>query len=166
MSNKDRSYITFMVQNHLRPLLLFDAHQRGSLTSKGIVRFVRRFQNHIIGLLIHGMADQKAKCGVGVESYAEYERFSEQILSAYFSDLKPRMEIPRLVSGHDLIRQFNLKPSKFLGTLLEKVEEARLSGEIGTKKEALELAHFLIELEGDAGIEPATPSSGGLCSIR
>jgi len=24
----------------------------------------------------------------------------------------------------------------------------------------------LIELEGDAGIEPATPSSGGLCSIR
>jgi len=24
----------------------------------------------------------------------------------------------------------------------------------------------LLELEGDAGIEPATPSSGGLCSIR
>jgi len=23
----------------------------------------------------------------------------------------------------------------------------------------------LIEMEGDAGIEPATPSSGGLCSI-
>ncbi|NVM23898.1 MAG: HD domain-containing protein, partial [Desulfobacterales bacterium] len=38
MSAKDGSYVTLVVEKHLRPLLLFDADQRGSLTSKGIVR--------------------------------------------------------------------------------------------------------------------------------
>jgi hypothetical protein len=37
--------------------------------------------------------------------------------------------------------------------LLEKVEEARLSGDIETREEALKLAALLIEMEGDAGIE-------------
>ena len=53
-----------------------------------------------------------------------------------------------------------------IGKLIQKVEDAKLNQEIRTREEALELAARLLDLEGDAGIEPATPSSGGLCSIR
>ena len=76
------------------------------------------------------------------------------------------MASARLVTGKDLIEQFGLSPSVKIGRLLQTVEEARLSGEVQTREEAIKLVARLLELEGDAGIEPATPSSGGLCSIR
>jgi poly(A) polymerase len=154
MSNHDRSYIMVMVENHLRPLHLFDAHQRGNLTAKGIVRFVQSFQDDVMGLLIHTIADQRAKGRHDNDDMSETIQFGGKILSVYFGDLKPKMKTPRLLSGHDLMEAFDLKPSRFIGRLLEKVEEARLSGDIETREEALKLAGLLIQMEGDAGIEP------------
>ena len=165
MSIRDRSFISSMVENHLYPLHLFEAYKRENLTSKGIVRFVRRFHDDLMGLLIHAMADQHAKETGEGDTLNQYVAFGERMLSVYFGDLKPKMKTPRLVSGHDLMETFNLKPSKFIGRLLETLDEAKLNGEIHTKEEALKLAARLIDMEGDAGIEPATPSSGGLCSI-
>ena len=167
MSGQNRSYVAFIVKKHLRPLLLFDAHERGSLTSKGIIRFVRNCQDDVLGLLIHSLADQRAKRGKSNQCLdTAFSRFLKKILKTYFSDLKPKMAAPRLLTGQDLIEHFNLTPSKLFRRLLQKVEEARLNGEIKTKTQAVELVARLLELEGDAGIEPATPSSGGLCSIR
>ena len=166
MSGQSRSYMTFVVQKHLLPLFLFDAFERKSLTSKGMVGFARKYQDDIIGLLIHSVADERAKARASDESICKLVSFLRRIMSTYFRDLKPKMAEPRLIDGHDLMRHFNLKPSRRLGRLLQKVEEARLRGEVKTKKEAMELIGTWLQLEGDAGIEPATPSSGGLCSIR
>ena len=166
MSGQNRSYITFVVQKHLLPLFLFHAFERKSLTSKGMVRFVTKYQDDIIGLLIHSLADERAKARASDESICKLVHFSHKIISTYFRHLKPKMAEPKLINGHDLMRHFNLKPSKGLGRLLQRVEEARLKGEVKTKEEAMELVGTWLKLEGDAGIEPATPSSGGLCSIR
>jgi putative nucleotidyltransferase with HDIG domain len=143
MSKHDRSYIAFMIQNHLRPLLLFNAYQRGDLTPKGITRFVRKFQDHAVGLMIHAVADQQAK---GQNSHAPlaFIRFGRTILDSYFSVLKPKMKTPRLLTGHDLMETFGLKPSRLIGSVLEGLEEARLNGEIGSKEEALALAARMI----------------------
>ena len=166
MSGQERSYIELVVRNHLHPLLLFDARQRGTLTTSGIVRFVRKHRDDVIGLLLHSVADQRAKAGNGTEFDEALAAFLREILQRYLSDLKPTMTAPRLISGKDLIEYFGLTPSELFGKLLQNVEEARLNREIRTRKEAFELVARLLELEGDAGIEPATPSSGGLCSIR
>jgi poly(A) polymerase len=152
MSNHDRSYMTFMIENHLRPLHLFSAHQRADLTAKGIVRFVRKFRDHSVGLLTHAVADQQAK-GDNGHSAEAFIRFGETMLSFYFTDLKPRMKMAALVSGHDLMERFELKPSRFIGWLLERLEEARLNGEIHTKEQALKLAGQLVDMEGDSSIE-------------
>lgn len=144
MSNHDRTFITFMIENHLRPLHLFDASQQGDLSAKGIVRFVRKFGDHLMGLLIHAVADQQAKGNNG-DAPLEFVRFGSQILSVYFGELKPKMTTPRLLSGHDLMDTFKLKPSGLIGRVLEGLEEARLSGEIHTKEEALTLAARLID---------------------
>jgi putative nucleotidyltransferase with HDIG domain len=189
MSARERSYIELIVHNHLHPLLLFDARQRGALTAKGIVRFVRKYVDDVVGLLLHSVADQRAKAGprlsavamaqarragsgetdsreTGGELGKAFPVFLKEILQRYFSELKPAMIAPRLITGKDLIEHFNLTPSQLFGKLLQKVEEARLNREIRTREDAFELVTRLLELEGDAGIEPATPSSGGLCSIR
>ena len=182
MSGHEGSYIDLIVQNHLHPLLLFDARQRGTLTTRGIVRFARKYRDDVIGILLHSMADQRAKAGGRIPAHhrsrerggreADWEiggafaAFVQEILQIYFSDLKLRMTAPRLITGKDLIEQFGFTPSKLFAALLQKVEEARLNREIRTREEAFRLVARLIKLEGDAGIEPATPSSGGLCSIR
>ena len=145
MSRQNRLYVTFIVQEHLRPLFLFDAEQRGSLTSRGIVRFARKYQDDIIGLVIHSVADQRAKGGARDESLRGLTKFFQGMLSLYFYDLRPKMTAQRLVTGHDLIKHFNLKPSELVGRLLDRVEEGRLSGQIETKKEAIELVARLIK---------------------
>lgn len=66
MSNQEGSYIELIVKNHLHPLLLFDARQRGTLTQRGIIRFIRRYEDDIIGFLIHSLADQRAKAGQSI----------------------------------------------------------------------------------------------------
>jgi len=145
MSGQSRSYMTFVVRKHLLPLFLFHAFKRRSLTSKGVVRFVRRYQDDIIGLLIHSVADERAKARAGDQSICKLVSFLRGIMSTYFRDLKPKMAEPKLINGHDLIRHFNLKPSKRLGQLLQNVEEARLRGEVKTKKEAMELIGTWLE---------------------
>jgi len=44
---------------------------------------------------------------------------------------------PKLISGHDLIKAFGLKPGPKVGELLEAVREARAAGELSTREEAL-----------------------------
>lgn len=165
MSAWERRYVTLIVSKHMRPLFLFNARQSSRLKSKGIVRFGRKYEDDIIGLLIHGLADQRGKAGVGEGVVEEFVRFVDQVLSVYFSTLKPKMAMPKILTGKDLIAHFGLKPSKLIGKVLNKLDEAHLQGRIETRQEALAMAARLIEMEGDAGIEPATPSSGGLCSI-
>ncbi|MEA5511033.1 CCA tRNA nucleotidyltransferase [Crocosphaera sp. UHCC 0190] len=45
-----------------------------------------------------------------------------------------------LVTGHDLIKHLNMKPSPQLGKLLTEISIARIEGKISTVKEALEFA--------------------------
>ena len=166
MSSRERSYADLIVRNHLHPLHLFDARQKGHLTTKGIVRFCTRHGDDVVGLLLHSLADQRAKVVHRAKSEERFVAFLDEIFHRYFNDFKPAIIAPRLISGKDLIEHFRLTPSKLFGKLLRKVEEARLNREIETREEAFDLVAELLRLEGDAGIEPATPSSGGLCSIR
>ena len=182
MSGYEGSYINLIVRNHLHPLHLFESRKRGTLTTRGVVRFSRKYEDDVIGILLHSVADQRAKATgkspvrnrsskkgrhkANREIVGTFMAFVKEILQEYLTSLKPKILAPRLVTGKDLIEHFGLKPSKLFAKLLDKVEDARLNQEIRTREDAFKLLARLIELEGDAGIEPATPSSGGLCSIR
>lgn len=166
MSGQERSYVDLIVRNHLHPLHLFDARQRGVLTKKGIIRFFTRHGDDVFGLLLHSIADRRAKVPRSAKSEERLVAFLNELFQRYSNEFKSTSKAPRLISGKDLIEHFGLTPSKLFGKLLRSVEEARLNREIETREEALDLVDRLLVLEGDAGIEPATPSSGGLCSIR
>ena len=167
MSADEGSYTELIVRNHLRPLLLFDARQRGTLTTRGIVRFVRKYEDDVVGLLLLSLADQRAKtthsfpaqqCRSfagrtrGREAMGQFEEafraFLREILQRYFSDFRPMMTGSRLITGKDLIEHFDLTPSRLFGNLLHKVEEARLNREIQTKEEAFELVDRLLHGPG------------------
>ena len=59
---------------------------------------------------------------------------------------------PRLVDGHQVMDALGLKPGPMLGKVLNVVEEAQATGEIGSRKEALALAREVASagrIEGD-----------------
>lgn len=53
-------------------------------------------------------------------------------------------EPKKLLTGDDIIKEFNLKPSPKIGKILDKVHHAQLEEKIKTKKEALEYVDRLI----------------------
>jgi tRNA nucleotidyltransferase/poly(A) polymerase len=144
MSGQERSYVDLIVRNHLHPLHLFDARQRGVLTKKGIVRFFTRHKDHVLGLLLHSLADQRAKVAHNAKSEERFVAFLDEIFQGYFNDFRPTSTAPPLISGKDLIDHFGLTPSKRFGKLLRSVEEARLNGEIETREEAFNLVESLV----------------------
>ena len=54
---------------------------------------------------------------------------------------------PKLVNGHDLIKEFGLAPGPKIGEFLEAVQEAQASGEIEAKEDALEFVRKELDRE-------------------
>ena len=55
---------------------------------------------------------------------------------------------PKLVDGHDLINIFGMEPGPKIGEFLEAVREARASGEVATREEALSYIREQLTTEG------------------
>ncbi len=65
------------------------------------------------------------------------------MLEALYGEVQMRKLEP-LLRGDDLIRDLGLAPGPVIGQLLEQVREARSSGEISTREEALALARHVL----------------------
>lgn len=73
--------------------------------------------------------------------YSCIERFAD----FYFNKYLPAKKNPALLSGDTLESKFKLAPSSSYKIILDKVEEARVLGNISTHKEAEEIAKALIK---------------------
>lgn len=141
-SNAHRRTVEFLVGHHLRPLSLFLAHRQGQLTRRGLARFFRSCSPHVPALLLHATADMRAKA-VDEEDRSAFEAFVGQLLNCDLPEFSARVRQPPLITGHDLMESLGLRPSPALGRILSKVEQARLSGEVQTRDQALTLARLL-----------------------
>ncbi len=136
LSTKDKKFINFIIRNHVRPLHLFIAKRKGTLTNKGITRFFITCGDITPCLLLHSIADMKGKGDKGKEEFIE---FAKNMILKYFSEFMPRKKISALITGNDLINKFGLSPSPLFKKIISSIEEARLSNQINTKQEALAL---------------------------
>jgi hypothetical protein len=59
------------------------------------------------------------------------------LLAAWWEQRNERVDPPALISGHDLIRKFDLQPSPLIGELLEAVREAQADDQVRTRQDAL-----------------------------
>ena len=84
-------------------------------------------------VLLHALADQMAKETAEDHSF---RRFIRHMLEEYFFNVKPESRRPRLLTGHDLIGEFELSPSPLFSEILNHLEEKRLAGELTTKAAA------------------------------
>jgi poly(A) polymerase len=134
-SNIDRHYITDIIANHMKPLFLFLAHCKNRLSIKAIHRFFLKCGGCVTDLLIHSMADMKAK---GAHpAMQEFIEFSNRMMALYINQFKPLSIQKPVINGDDLIIEFGLTPSPLFKKILNHVTEQRLQNLIYNREQAL-----------------------------
>ena len=143
-ATRDADSICFLVRHHTRPLSLFRALMAQNAEPRAITRFFIKCAKHTGELLMCAAADMLAKEKEQNDRSRAFIKFINQLLAEFETDFKPKKSTPPLISGHDLINKFGLKPSPLFKRILDRMEEERLSRSDMTRQEAETLVKRLI----------------------
>ena len=143
-STRDTDSICFLVRHHPRPLYLFEALNEQNADRRAITRFFIKSAEYTCELLMCAAADMLAKEEKQNDRSRAFIKFVNQLLAEFETEFKPKKSVPPLITGHDLINKFGLKPSPLFKKILDCVEEERLTKSEMSRQEALDLAERLI----------------------
>ena len=143
-SRNEIEHATKMVHYHLRPLFLFNAAQKKTLTQKGITRFFMKTHTVTADILLLSIADKRARQPSAQVTDSEFELFVTELIHRYDVVFRPSLEIRPLISGHDLIHHLHLAPSPLFKLILARTRELQLAGRITTRKAALKFVADVI----------------------
>jgi poly(A) polymerase len=146
-SNHEKQFIDFIIRNHLRPLFLFAAHEKKTLTQKSLTRFYKKCGDNTPALLLHAIADIKAKQNRSDQRNRTLIGFLKKMIYDFFNRFIPISNEPPLITGHDLIKVFGLTPSPLFKTILDLVDEAKLTHSIKNRAEALALVREYLNIK-------------------
>lgn len=141
--------VRLMVHHHLRPGQMSND---GELpTGKAIFRYFRDVGDAAIDTLYLNMADHRAARGpmMGEQEWADRCRVIRHILQEGFKQETPN-SLPKLLDGRDIMDCFSLSPGPEVGRLRSLVEEARASGEVNSREEALRLVRAELRVESES----------------
>lgn len=127
-----------MVLNHMRPAQIAADPQA---TPKAIYRYFRDTGREGIDTLFLSLADHIGTRGPRLDpaGWWQHAQFTRLLLEYYVTQPEKNTPLPRLITGHDVMKAFKIPPGPRVGELLEEVREAQAVGEIHTREEALEL---------------------------
>jgi len=147
-SNHERQFIDGIIRNHMKPLSLFTAYEKKTLTQKGITRFYKKCGEYTPALLLTAIADTKAKQNIINQKNKAFKSFLKKMIFEYFYNYQPLSNEPPLITGRDLIHVFGLTPSPLFRKILDLVDDAKLTKTIKNRSEALELIRDVLKSEG------------------
>lgn len=108
-----------------------------------LYRFFRSAKEATVAVLLLALAQHRATGVLSAAGLEDLERRIALILEAYFRPDQAFTNPSRLVDGHTLMKELNLKPGRLVGQLLEAVLEAQLRQEIENQAEAIRFARQL-----------------------
>jgi poly(A) polymerase len=144
-SGKEVKLVEIVIKYHMRPGQMT---QEELPTRRAIYRYFRDCGEAGIDILYLSLADHLAARGpkLNLSGWQEHARLVEYVLTQH-AEQEKLVAPAQLVSGHDLINVFNIKPGPRMGQLLESVREAQAAGEVVTREEALALVRRRLETE-------------------
>jgi tRNA nucleotidyltransferase/poly(A) polymerase len=138
-SKRQSDNIGFIIRHHRRPFFLFKAHQKNSSTDRGFIRFFMKCGKLTPDILLHALALFVDRIPEDRSEDPTFAQFVAESLGNYYAILQPRSSRPMPITGHDLIRDFKLKPSSGFKRILRSIEEEKLARSNLTRDQALEL---------------------------
>ncbi len=138
-SNREIKMAQKMIESHLR--LWQMGGDQGLPTRRAIYRYFRDTGEVSVDIMFLTLADFLATQGPNLDlsEWQRHSRLMEYVLAQKEEDQTVAAP-PKLLDGHDLMRELGLRPGPQVGAVLEAVREAQGAGEISSREEALELA--------------------------
>ncbi|MBI2917484.1 MAG: CCA tRNA nucleotidyltransferase [Chloroflexi bacterium] len=148
-SAREVRMVGLMVEHHLRPRQMV-SQDEDLPTPRAIYRYYRDLGDVALDTLYLNLADHWASRGpdLVLEDWRQHAATVSYVLEQWQRGT-PIARPPRLVTGHDLMRELGLAPGPLVGEVLEYVKEAQASGQVATREQALEWARrYLVSLKG------------------
>lgn len=137
-SKKQIEYIESMIRYHIYPSNIIVTE---GLSDKTKMRYIRRMGDNVIDNIIVAMSDRLSARGEAItDEIVKNNITGLQSLLKYYLEIKDTLNpLPKLLSGEDVMKIKNIKPSKELGKIIDALKEAQFNGDITTKEQAVEL---------------------------
>jgi len=138
-ARKDIQIITTLIEQHLRPLNLFNQEER---SQDSFYRFFRATGTEGISVLLIAYGDISSARGALADQARDSEFFGliSEMIRYYFEEYFPSVNTPELVKGRDLMAFLQMKPGPKMGELLKEIRESQLLGRLRNRQEALDFA--------------------------
>ena len=135
-SNKQISYVSKLVQNHIYPCALINVKTHNK---KPQARFFRKIGNETQDVIELARADRLSARGEAVSDEVINMTLNhlENLLN-YYIEIKNKIELKPLTDGKEIMRILDIKPSKRVGEILETIKEKQILNEITTRVEAID----------------------------
>ncbi len=136
-SNREARLVFRMVEHHLRPRQMVPQGEELP-TPRAIYRYFRDLEDTAIDTLFLNLADHWASRGpdLVLEDWREHAATVAYVLDHWRQEtvvVRP----PRLVTGHDIVRELGLEPGPAVGEVLEALKEAQAAGQVVSREDAL-----------------------------
>ncbi len=132
-------YITLLIKNHLYPSQLI-REGIDKVSDKAIIRFFRRITDNTPDLLLLALADRLSARGPEITEQAVEKniRGTYTLLERYRESREEVRNLPRLLSGKDIMEILGIPRGPYVGKVLKALKEEQMSGNINTREEAVE----------------------------
>lgn len=156
--------VATMVEEHLRPTQL-GATDTEPPTRRALFRFYRDTDEAAESVLLLALADALAARGpsMPIDAWRGYAAYVAHVLARRRED-ETIARPPRLLSGEDIMAALGIGPGPEVGRLLAALEEARASGEVASREDALSFVRG--QHEGATGLSPAPRVPAGAGGLR
>ena len=151
-SRREKENVADLISMHMHPFHLCNIARKKELTKRAALKLCKRAGDRLPGLFLLAMSDSLAGQGEQKPEHMEDEIVAllDNVLSIYDENIKPVLSGPRLFTGTDLIVNFGLDPSPLFSEIFEKVETARVEGEVTDRQQAMAwVSDFLIKRKHD-----------------
>jgi poly(A) polymerase len=128
-SKKEKDEIVWLVKNHLR---------FKDLDKMKKAKAIRLINHPYIKNLLEVSRIDSSSSYLGSKDKLDFELYNRAKALYDIESKKPKLK--KIVSGFDVMKEFNLKPGPKVGKILKLIEDAQLEGKVKTKIEAIKYA--------------------------